>query len=355
MESCSAPESYDCEVRAAFRVPVTRVGFACRAPEDERRDAPPLNFDPTHHGQEHPLGGVMTAGTRGAPEFGGAKERDLTMAASARSARELKLTAPRSSAPILMYHSISDLKSGRFDDFRVTPQRFQEHLRLFRSVGMQPLTVSQLVEARELDHAPERPVVLTFDDGFVDFYEHAMPILSRFGFTATLYMLAGQVGGASMWLENIGEGELPLMNWTQLETIQQAGVEVGAHSMTHRALDMLPLNEAREEIARSKQILEAGLARPVTSFAYPFGFFSRRVRNLVEESGFRSACAVGYATSASDQDVFALSRHIVRSDTSDQDLLTMIHDESPTLQTRIDRLRSGLWASARHSLYRCRP
>ena len=91
--------------------------------------------------------------------------------------------------PILMYHSISSNQSRQFQSFSVSPACFEEHLRYIRSEGYSPLTVSELVRALESPKPilPRRPIALTFDDGFADFYESALPILDRYGVTATLY------------------------------------------------------------------------------------------------------------------------------------------------------------------------
>jgi len=254
--------------------------------------------------------------------------------------------------PIFMYHSISARPPARLGPFVVTPRRFEDHLRLFKDEGYSCLTVSQLVEARRQNNVPERSVCLTFDDGYADFYFEAAPILARHQFNATLYMVSGFVGGSSRWLDEIGAGMLPLMDWSQLSATQNAGIEIGAHSVTHRALDSLSSEEASAEISLSKKTLEAGLGTEIRSFAYPFGFYSQKVRDMLPACGFTSACAVRYATSPAADDPFALRRHIVRRDMSDASLLSILRSAPPSGRILFDRARSNLWSGIRHLHYR---
>ena len=159
--------------------------------------------------------------------------------------------------PILMYHSIDDSCSSRFRRFAVSPRSFKAHVRYLSDSGYQTLTVSELIEAMDGRAVmPPKPVVLTFDDGFADFYEAALPILTEFGQTVTLYVVSGAVGGSSAWLSGIGEGTRRMVSWAQLDEIRRSGIEIGAHTATHAALDLLSLEEARQEIAVSKRDLE---------------------------------------------------------------------------------------------------
>ncbi len=106
-----------------------------------------------------------------------------------------------------------------------------------------------------------------------------------------------------------------MLNWAQLAAISAAGIECGAHSHTHRQLDTLAPNDARVEITQSKRILEERLNQPVSSFAYPFGYYSTTVRQLVHEAGYTSACTVKRALSSTMDDPFALARVMIANDT----------------------------------------
>ena len=256
-----------------------------------------------------------------------------------------------SPTPILMYHSVSADPPEGFAAFSVSPARFDSHLKLVRGEGFRPMTVSDFVVARERGRVPERAVVLTFDDGLADFYHEAAPVLARHDIRATLYAVAGLIGGTSEWLERVGSGPLPMMTWRQMSEVSHAGIEIGAHSLTHPALDCIPLERARIEVELPKALLEDAVGARVRSFAYPYGYYSRDVRDLLPAAGYRSGCAVGYAHSEADDDIFALHRHIVRRDTSDAELLAILNGAAPTAAMMFDRLRSRAWTMVRHGYY----
>ena len=190
--------------------------------------------------------------------------------------------------PILMYHSISQHASRKFKPFAVSPEQFAEHMAYLHRQEYTPITVTQLAQTFSSGQTslPERPVVLTFDDGFADFFTDALPVLKRFHFTATLYVTTGFINGTSRWLQHEGEASRPMLTWQQLAEISRQGIECGAHSHSHPQLDTLPIAEATREIVQSKQLLEEHLGLDVTSFAYPFGYYTHDVQKQVQIAGF---------------------------------------------------------------------
>jgi peptidoglycan/xylan/chitin deacetylase (PgdA/CDA1 family) len=223
--------------------------------------------------------------------------------------------------PILLYHSISSEASSSFYPWTVSPGRFDEHVRFLREEGYTPLTVTELVDRLgEVARLPEKPVIVTFDDGFADFAENAVPVLTRYDFSSTLYIVTGYVGGTSSWLRNEGEGDRPMLTWQQINELPAAGVECGAHSHSHLQLDSLRTSDANDQIVWSRRELENRLGRAVDSFSYPHGYHRRVNRSQVQEAGYTSACAVKHAMSSLSDDRFALARIIVASDTTVQRL-----------------------------------
>ena len=164
---------------------------------------------------------------------------------------------------------------------------------------------------------PDRAVVLTFDeDGFEDFHRQALPLLDRYGFTATLYVTTG-------WVEDAGPlpaGARPgrMLCWNQVAEVAGAGIEIGAHSRLHPQLDQLPRQQLREELRVSKAQLEDRLSRPVPGLAYPFGYSSAAVREEARGAGHGYACAVGNALPGPGTDPLALPRLTVRRTTTMQ-------------------------------------
>src|SRR5436853_2185524 len=157
--------------------------------------------------------------------------------------------------PILMYHSISCRSEGNFRVFTVCPGLFAEHIKYLYEHGYTSLTVTQLVTLlyHNRQSLPKRPVVVTFDDGFADFFTDALPVLKRYNFVATLYITTAFVGGTSSWLWREKEATRPMLTWDQIVEINAQGIECGGHSHTHPQLDLLPLSAARREVVQSKE------------------------------------------------------------------------------------------------------
>ena len=217
--------------------------------------------------------------------------------------------------PILLDHSVSDQAAQKFRPWAITPHAFSEHMRYLGDHGYSALTVSQFVS--HLDDPAALPaqnmVVITFDDGFADFYAHALPILQDYDYPATIYITSGFVGKSSEWLTSEGEGKRPMLRWREIRALCKLGIECGSHTQSHRELDTMPLVEAMQEISTSKQIMEEHLGEPVESFAYPHGYHSDKIKSLVMEAGYKSACAVKHAMSSLEDDRYALARIIVKS------------------------------------------
>src|SRR5260370_4943876 len=208
--------------------------------------------------------------------------------------------------PILMYHSISQHVSPKFAQFAVSPGMFARQMEYLYQNAYNPLMVTQFVGLIQRGEVlPERPVILTFDDGFADFFTNALPVLQRYGFVATLYVATGFVNSTSRWLQCEGEADRPMLNWDQLAEISMHGIECGAHSHTHPQLDTLPSSQAQEEIVISKTLLERHLGQRIFSFAYPFGYYTATIKKFVQMSGYMSACAVKHAMSSETTDPFA--------------------------------------------------
>jgi peptidoglycan/xylan/chitin deacetylase (PgdA/CDA1 family) len=146
-----------------------------------------------------------------------------------------------------------------------------------------------------------------------------------------------------------------MLSWAQLAEINANGIECGAHSHTHPPLDMLPLKEVYEEIVRSKELLEEHLHQPVTSFAYPFGYYSDRVQQIVREVGFTSACAIRLAMSSLFDNPHALARLAIRPDTSVLSIATALSTgRGPLIASPVKRVRICLRYSMRRTYGRLR-
>lgn len=224
--------------------------------------------------------------------------------------------------PVLMYHSIAEHASPQFADFVVPPARFAEQMRALSGAGYRTMTMSGLSRLRQAGGAPaERTVVLTFDDGFLDFAQQALPVLAELGFTATLYVSTRFVGGRSRWLAPDGEPDRQMLRWSDLESVVAHGVEIGAHSDTHPQLDLLDERVLARELVVPKVMLEDRLGVPVASLAYPFGYADARVRDMTAQLGYDNACIVSDLVSAGTESRYAVPRLTVTGRQSGADLI----------------------------------
>jgi peptidoglycan/xylan/chitin deacetylase (PgdA/CDA1 family) len=220
------------------------------------------------------------------------------------------------SLPILNYHSISQGGTDHFGKFTLRPEMFAQHMKLISDQGYTPLTVKNFAHSvRGFSSLPNKPVIITFDDGFSDFYTAAFPILQEFRFPATLYVVTDDIDGTSKWIKpNRGEYR-KMLTWSQLAEIQKAGIECGAHSATHIHLDVAEPEIARQEITRSKDTLEQKLGCQIHSMAYPYGHYTKTVRQMVVEAGYSAACAVRNAISHVEDNLFSLARMTIYRET----------------------------------------
>jgi peptidoglycan/xylan/chitin deacetylase (PgdA/CDA1 family) len=211
--------------------------------------------------------------------------------------------------PILMYHQVTPTPAAGFAKYTVTPKAFAAQMRWLAITGRTPITMTTLVEARLGSHGwPSRAVVITFDDGFRDCVEFALPVLQRHRFIAVFYLVAGLMGRTSRWMASAGGLRFPLVDWTAARSLQDAGMECGAHSVTHPPLATCSAARGREELVASRRILEDRLGREVLDFAYPYGSVTPGVRTMAAEAGYRSACTGEKRLATDEDDLLLLPR-----------------------------------------------
>lgn len=191
--------------------------------------------------------------------------------------------------PVLMYHSISPSRLPDPHRVRVHPDGLHRHLGLLRRLGLRGVSLAELMAAR--DRGEARGLVgLTFDDGYADFLEHAVPVLSRHGMTATLYVVAGLLGGENEWDEG---PRLRLLDADGVRAVAAAGHEVGSHTLTHvRLAGADPASVARE-VAGSRRVLQEVLQAEVPGFCYPWGDFDAAAAEAARAAGYDHACVTG--------------------------------------------------------------
>jgi peptidoglycan/xylan/chitin deacetylase (PgdA/CDA1 family) len=191
--------------------------------------------------------------------------------------------------PVLMYHSISPSTAPDPHRLRVHPGRLDRHLRLLRRLGLRGVSLTELVRAAGRG-AADGLVGLTFDDGYTDFLEHAVPVLQRHGMTGTVYVVAGRMGGQNEW--DTGP-RFDIMDADRVRAVAAAGQEVGSHTMTHARLAGADATTLAAEVGDSKRALEEVLQSEVPSFCYPYGSYDAAAADAVRAAGYDNACVTG--------------------------------------------------------------
>ncbi|WP_079125828.1 polysaccharide deacetylase family protein [Streptomyces sp. ERV7] len=220
-----------------------------------------------------------------------------------------------------MYHAVGHRVAEAAYGLSVSPEAFAEQMGVLADRGFTPLTTARLARAwRTAGALPRRPVLITFDDGYEGVHRHALPVLAKHGFAATLFVSTGWLRGA----HEEGGALDTMLDWDQVRELAAAGMEIGGHSHTHPQLDQLGDDRLWFETLRCKEIVTEELgARPV-SFAYPYGYSSRRVRRTVRAAGFAQALAVGNALAERRQGPYALERVTVRRGTGTEEFERLV-------------------------------
>jgi peptidoglycan/xylan/chitin deacetylase (PgdA/CDA1 family) len=188
--------------------------------------------------------------------------------------------------PVLMYHRVADAGDPGLARYRVTPVQFEQQMEWLKQNSFTPLSLDLLKAARQGDsQLPRRPVLITFDDGYCDFYDHAWPVLRKLAFPSLMFVVAGKVGDRSDWDQAFGRAE-PLMSWRQLSEISAGGVTIGSHSLMHRRFSRLDIRESRDDMQASAEIIGRALGQRPIAFCYPYGVYDRLVERVLPTCGY---------------------------------------------------------------------
>jgi peptidoglycan/xylan/chitin deacetylase (PgdA/CDA1 family) len=219
-----------------------------------------------------------------------------------------------SALPILCYHNVALAPpESHFKLLYVSPDKFERQLWTLRRLGLRGVSIGEGI-ARLRNGTAHGCVAFTFDDGYADTVTAAAPLMKRYGFGATCYVVSGALGASNSWDAQFLKEVKPLMNRRQLDEWLAAGMEVGSHSCSHQRLHELPPVSARDEIAESRIALRSMLGVPIEHFAYPFGDFSADTVELVRQAGYTSAVTVVPGVARASDDRLRLPRILVNGE-----------------------------------------
>lgn len=196
--------------------------------------------------------------------------------------------------PILNYHKIDYL----YHALSLSPQQFEEQMAYLHDQGFNTITPDQLMD--HLNHGkplPEKPILITFDDGYLDNYTNAYPIMKKYGFTGTIFVVTSFIGVDERF-----------MNWGQVREMKKNGFVFGSHTVSHAALTKVTREQALEELTLSRKDMEKELGTKPRYFAYPTGAYNKQIEELVKQSGYKAAFTIRYGQAGVESNPYALER-----------------------------------------------
>jgi peptidoglycan/xylan/chitin deacetylase (PgdA/CDA1 family) len=211
--------------------------------------------------------------------------------------------------PVMIYHKIDRPGPGaRLRGAFTPPERFERQMRFLKKRGFTFTTASALIEHfREHGSFPVKSIAVTFDDGWLDNYTNAFPILERLDVKATIFLVPSCLGQTTAKV--VGDGEPPRAHMTREQVLEMSkyGIEFGSHTLNHRPLNQVSGTELRSEVVEAKAQIEDLVQKPCKVFAYPAGFCTDEAKQVVEGAGHIAAFSSTYGP-ADPLDLYALNR-----------------------------------------------
>lgn len=227
------------------------------------------------------------------------------------------LSLPTVGVPVLAYHQVSESN----EIYSVTSKQFEEQMDYLASNGYTAISLVELFDVYEgKAKLPNKPIIITFDDGYEDNLLAAVPIMEKYHMRGTVFVASGLVGTTEY------------LSWQQILELQARNTEIGSHTMSHLGLSSLTPEQQRREIVDSKAMLEQHIGRSVQFLAYPYGEFSPITEQLLKEAGYKGACSGIAGLNHKGTDVYALKR------------INVPHPKYGLLEFRVRLLRAHLYS-----------
>jgi len=192
--------------------------------------------------------------------------------------------------PILCYHQITKIdRAEDIDTYAISRSQLELQMRYLYNHGYRCLTLADLLHASVKTSLQKKSFVLTFDDGYKDFLTQAYPLLHRYGFTATVFLVTDFVGKQSDW---VGKEGTPMLTCKQVQALHKAGITFGSHTCSHAHLPSLSTEQMWNELTTSKNCIEAKLGQEITFLAYPYGASNNKVQEMAMKAGYKAACGI---------------------------------------------------------------
>ena len=196
--------------------------------------------------------------------------------------------------PVLNYHKVDVLNHA----LSVSPQEFAKQMEYLYKNEYHTITPDQLMAYLKYGkQLPDKPIMITFDDGYLDNYTNAYPIMQKYGFTGTIFIVTNLVGHDPRF-----------MNWDQVREMQQNGNVFGSHTVNHQSLTRLTNEQVMNELIQSRDEITQQLGKTPKYFAYPTGTYNPAIEKMVKTAGYKAAFTIEYGQVGADSDLYALER-----------------------------------------------
>lgn len=214
--------------------------------------------------------------------------------------------------PILLYHKVKNFisstrPSAKENDFCLSIDTFEKQMKYLKEKGYSSIDFYDLAKTNSPDS--KKSFIITFDDGYEDIYLNAYPILKKYGFTATIFLVADYIGKTNIW-DNTGE---KLLTDDQIKELLSNGFSIGSHTLTHPHLTKENEKECLRQIAYSKIILEDRFNVEIKTFSYPYNEFNDKIKEFVREVDYSFACAISTKSKSILEDKFAIRRVYIKT------------------------------------------
>lgn len=199
----------------------------------------------------------------------------------------LEVNANADHIPMLLYHDIQQEYTPDKAVITITPQRFEEHISALLNSGYTPVSFEDIYNASKGNFImPQKPVVISFDDGYLTNYDYAFPVIQKYGAKATIFVVASTVG--------YSEGENPHFTWEQAKIMLQSGlVSIQSHTYSHADLTTLDKFSLIRELRLSKYVTEKNLGTSCDVLAFPYGEYDQYVVDVARDAGYKVLAQVG--------------------------------------------------------------
>lgn len=212
---------------------------------------------------------------------------------------------------VLNYHKIDNT----FISLAVRPEDFEYQMKYLHDNGYHAISPDELYESLAGNgELPENPVLITFDDGYLDNYTNAYPILKKYGFKATIFVITSFLGKDKQYI-----------NWDQAREMNANGIDIESHTVDHKSMTDLTDEQLRLELVESKKKAEEELGHPVDYMAYPTGTYNLHIAEMVKEAGYKAAFTIKYGNVDKASNIYALERvPVFHTENTNKDFLERI-------------------------------